>query len=157
VTASDAEPRALLRAYLDAVALSEEIQSRLWKASQLTLGQVRALRRLADGPKALGELASELSLSPTSVTRLVDRLEERGLVERRRDESNRRRVEAVLLPAGRDLIAGLPLLGGTVIWQAAHTLSPAQCNRMTAAFREFVQTVRSAEEAAIEETVGAAR
>jgi DNA-binding MarR family transcriptional regulator len=157
VTATDAEARALLRAYLDAVALSEEVQSRLWKAAQLTLGQVRALRRLVDTPKSLGELGSELSLSPTSMTRLIDRLEERGLVERRRDESNRRRVEAVLLPTGRDLIAGLPLLGDTPIWEAAHTLSSPHRKRMAAAFREFVEAVRRVEESAAEEPVGAAR
>jgi MarR family transcriptional regulator for hemolysin len=157
VTATDADARALLRAYLDAVALSEGVQSRLWKAAQLTLGQVRALRRLNDAPKSLGDLGGELSLSPTSMTRLIDRLEERGLVERRRDESNRRRVEAVLRPEGRDLIAGLPVLGGTAIWEAAHMLSAAESRRIATAFREFVDSVRKVEEIALEAPLGVSR
>jgi len=144
--ATEEDARVLLRAYLDAVALTEGVQSRLWKTAQLTLGQVRALRRLTSGAKSLGELGIDLSLSPTSVTRLIDRLEERGLVERRRDPTNRRRVDAVLLPAGRELIAGLPILGGTSIWEAAHRLPPEKRAVITSAFREFVALVHELEE-----------
>jgi DNA-binding MarR family transcriptional regulator len=145
VTASDPEVRALLRAYLDALSLSENIQTRLWKRAQLTLAQVRVLHRLAPGPRTLGELGADLGLSPTSITRLMDRLEERGLVERRREGDDRRRVTAVLLPAGRDLVAALPLLRDTPIWEAAQRLSPQQRRRIGAAMREFVRAVLAVE------------
>lgn len=146
MTASDPAVRPLLQAYLDAVGLSEGVQSRIWKTAELTLGQLRVLRRLAQAPKSLGEVGAELSLSPTSVTRLIDRLEERGLVERRRDQGDRRRVEAALLPKGQELIAGLPVLGGTPIWEAAHRLTPRQRESIAAALRDFVQAVREVEE-----------
>ena len=55
--------------------LSEEIQTRVWRAAELTLSQVRALRRLADEPKPLGQLGLELGLAPPSITRLADRLD----------------------------------------------------------------------------------
>jgi DNA-binding MarR family transcriptional regulator len=142
VVATSVEVRALLRAYLDAVALSESIQARIWKAAQLTLAQIRVLRRLVPRPMALGELGSDLGLSATSMTRLIDRLEERGLVERLREDDDRRRVTAALTAAGRDLIATLPLLGGTPIWEAAERLSPEQRERIGEAMREFVSAVR---------------
>ena len=145
VMSTDPEVVALLRAYLDAVGLSEGVQSRIWKAAMLTLAQIRVLRRLARGPRALGELAVELGISPTSMTRLIDRLEERGLVERRRDDPDRRRVVAALRPAGRDLVAAVPLLDGTPIWAAAENLAPDDRRRITAALQDFVGAVREAD------------
>jgi DNA-binding MarR family transcriptional regulator len=145
VGASDPEVRALLSAYLDAVGLSENIQTRLWKSAQVTLAQVRVLRRLAPEPRTLGELGADLGLSPTSITRIVDRLEERGLVERRRGGDDRRRVTAALLPAGRDILPALPLLDGTPIWEAAQRLAPQQRQRIGAAMRAFVSAVRAVE------------
>jgi len=150
VVATSDDVRALLRAYLDAVGLSEGIQARIWKAAQLTLAQVRVLRRLAPEPMALGELGASLGLSATSMTRLVDRLEERGLVGRRRDDDDRRRVTAVLTAAGRDLVGTLPLLGGTPIWEAAERLSPQQRTRIGKAMEEFVRAVREVDQERIE-------
>jgi len=137
--------QALLVAYLDAVGLSEGVQARVWKKAQLTLAQVRVLRRLAKQPQTLGEVGAELGVSPTSMTRLVDRLEERGLVQRRRDGEDRRCVTAALLPAGRALVADLPLLAGTPIWHAAQGLAPRQKKRIAQAFNEFVSAVRAVE------------
>lgn len=144
---SDPSVVALLRAYLDAVTLSEPLQGRIWRASQLTLTQVRALRRLAKAPKSLGELGAELGLTPPSVTRVVDRLEERGLVERSRDAPDRRRVVAAIRPAGLRLVTSVPLLEESAIRSAAERLTPAQRARIAAALEEFAVAVRAAEEA----------
>ena len=45
---------ALLRAYLDAVTLSEALQTQIWHAAELTLVQVRVMRRLAKQEQAAG-------------------------------------------------------------------------------------------------------
>jgi DNA-binding MarR family transcriptional regulator len=137
--------RALLRAYLDAVTLSEPLQGRIWRASQLTLTQVRALRRLAKGPKALGELGTELGLTPPSVTRVVDRLEERGLIERRRDASDRRKVVAAILPAGVRLVTSVPLFEASAIRRAAESLAPADRERIARALEDFTRAARLAQ------------
>jgi DNA-binding MarR family transcriptional regulator len=138
----------LLRAYLDAIALSEDLQTRLWQVAEVTLVQVRALRRLAQEPKSLGQLGLELSLAPPSVTRLVDRLEERGLLERSRDDEDRRKVLATLTPEGRRLVSAVPpLLEGSAIRSAAEQMSPSDQERIAAAFRDFSAAVRRAEEA----------
>ncbi|MDE3112097.1 MAG: MarR family transcriptional regulator [Chloroflexota bacterium] len=143
--AIDPSVGALLRAYLDAVTLSEPLQGRIWRSSQLTLTQVRALRRLAKTAKPLGELGAELGLTPPSVTRVVDRLEERGLIERRRDPVDRRKVVASILPAGLGLVTSVPLLEQSAIRTAAERLEPAARGRIAAALEEFARAVRSEE------------
>ena len=143
---ADPTVRELLRAYLDAVTASEPLQGRIWAASQLTLTQVRALRRLAKESKPLGQLGGELGLAPPSITRLVDRLEERGLIERRRDAADRRKVVGAILPAGRRLISSLPQLERSPIGDAVLQLRPSDRKRIAAAFAEFVRAVRAAEE-----------
>lgn len=47
---------------------------------------------LREGARTAGELADRVSLSPASVSALIDRLEARGYVRRSRDENDRRRV-----------------------------------------------------------------
>jgi DNA-binding MarR family transcriptional regulator len=56
---------------------------------------------LAGGPLTLGELATHLGLSKATATELVTRVEERGLVDRMRDERDRRRVYVWLTEHGR--------------------------------------------------------
>lgn len=51
----------------------------------------------------MGEMATRMLTSPGNVTRLVKRLEGRGLVQRRRAEWSDRVVIASLTPAGEDL------------------------------------------------------
>lgn len=128
----------LLRAYLDAVTLSEALQTRIWQAAELTLTQVRVLRRLAKQPRSLGQLGSDLALAPPSITRLADRLAERGLIECRRDVDDRRRVLATLPAEGRQLLTAIPFLEGTPIRTAVDRMIVTDCKRIAAAaIRQF--------------------
>ena len=52
----------------------------------------------------MSELAAQTTLSPSGLTRSVDRLQEQGLVERRVCPEDRRGAFAVLTPAGRALM-----------------------------------------------------
>jgi DNA-binding MarR family transcriptional regulator len=135
----------LLRAYLDSVTLSDALRTRLWHDAELTLVQVRVLRRLARRTQTLGQLATELSLSPPSMTRLVDRLEERGLIARQRDGDDRRKVLANLTEKGRRLVGAVPFLEGTAIRTAVDRMSVADCERIAAAISEFNAAVRQAD------------
>ena len=71
----------------------------------LSLPQYRVLAFLAEGSAAASALAGKLSVSRPSVTALVDGLVSRGLVERRADPGDRRRVDHVLTAAGRRTLA----------------------------------------------------
>ena len=57
------------------------------------------------------ELAEILDLQPISLTRLLDRLAENGLIERRADPNDRRANRLYLMPAARPLLAQLAGLG----------------------------------------------
>jgi DNA-binding MarR family transcriptional regulator len=74
--------------------------------SDLTARMVGVLHHLsASGPLAVGELATHLGLSKATTTELVTRVEERGLVDRMRDDRDRRRVYVWLTETGRQRAA----------------------------------------------------
>ena len=79
-------------------------------AGEITLQQYNVLRILRGaGPEGLPTLtvAERMIERTPGVTRLLDRLEEAGWVERSRCTEDRRRVLATITPAGRELLARL--------------------------------------------------
>jgi DNA-binding MarR family transcriptional regulator len=75
---------------------------------ELSPPQVHALRLLdPDEPKPMSELAERLHCDNSNVTGIVDRLEDRGLVERRPAEHDRRVKMLAITPAGADIRARL--------------------------------------------------
>ena len=73
-------------------------------AFELTKLQAQALHILAyDGPRSMSELAQTLACDASNVTGLIDRLETRGLVERRSVPSDRRMRMLALTAAGARL------------------------------------------------------
>lgn len=71
----------------------------------LSLPQYRVLALLGEGSTASSVLARRLAVSPPSVTAVVDGLVARGLVERRSDPEDRRRLTLLLTRDGAKLLA----------------------------------------------------
>ena len=69
----------------------------------LSPAQAHLLRELVGGPRPMGELAGRLHCDASNVTGLADRLEDRGLVERRPAPGDRRVKVLVLTDAGERL------------------------------------------------------
>jgi len=87
--------------------MSRKLASSLYPelTGKLPRGQVHALMLLAEaGEPKISELAALLSLDESTVTRLVDKLEAGGLVERRRSTSDRRSTSVVITKAGRKVV-----------------------------------------------------
>ncbi|MFJ3664865.1 MarR family winged helix-turn-helix transcriptional regulator [Streptomyces sp. NPDC090106] len=69
----------------------------------LTGAQARLLSLLSLEPLPMRKLAQKLKCEPSNVTGIVDRLEARGLVERRADPGDRRVKVAAVTEEGRAL------------------------------------------------------
>ncbi len=75
---------------------------------EVTLPQYRALVTLAYGRgRRLADLASSLGVSPSTATRMCDRLVRKGLISRTRDEIDRREVNLEVTPGGHKIVEGV--------------------------------------------------
>jgi DNA-binding MarR family transcriptional regulator len=72
---------------------------------EITPTQYRLLVQLAQGTEASTALARKLTVSPPSVTTVVDGLVQRGAVERTSSAEDRRRVFLTLTDVGRELLS----------------------------------------------------
>jgi DNA-binding MarR family transcriptional regulator len=100
-------------AFLSIVQAAEEMQrglAELLKAHDLSIAQYNVLRILRGaGPEGAtcGTVSENLIRHDPDVTRLVDRLDQRGLVDRARDTKDRRVVRTRITRAGAALLAEL--------------------------------------------------
>lgn len=78
----------------------------LWREFDLMPPQQMVLG-LLDEPRPMGELAQAMHCDNSNITGIVDRLTERGLVERRAAEGDRRIKLVALTQAGEELRAEL--------------------------------------------------
>src|SRR5688572_24725048 len=94
----------LLEAHAAVVAdVARDIEGR----SAYPLGWFEVLLRLARSPEhqlRMADLAAQVALSTSGLTRLIDRVEAAGLVERQSCATDRRGAFAVLTPAGEDVL-----------------------------------------------------
>ena len=76
------------------------------KAEELSTTQYNVLRILRGSPEGLtcGEIASRMITRDPDVTRLLDRMEKRGLISRSRESRDRRVVLARISPEGLRLV-----------------------------------------------------
>jgi DNA-binding MarR family transcriptional regulator len=70
----------------------------------ITVNQYRALTMIEAGAPPLREFAVRLAMHPPNVSTLVDGLVGRGLVSRRRDPNDGRRIALALTARGRTLL-----------------------------------------------------
>ncbi len=112
--------------------------------AEITLTQVQVLRALRDRPQTLGRLGQANGLSATSVTRIVDRLERRGLVSRRRETEDRRQVQVQLEPAGERLLGEIRVMRGSPIHRAVEAMTVEERRRLTTGLRRLVELARAA-------------
>ena len=84
--------------------LSKRVEVALGQV-ELTLPQYRVLGILAEGSAAASGLADRLAVRRPSITALIDGLVARGFVDRRQEDTDRRRVELRLTPEGISTLA----------------------------------------------------
>ncbi|MEO7411397.1 MAG: MarR family transcriptional regulator [Sphingomicrobium sp.] len=105
----------------------------------VTRAQWRALAWLARSPGLRQvELADHLDVEPITLCRIVDRLEEAALVERRRDPDDRRAWRLHLTAKGVPLVEKLRALAGELAKEAFDGVPPESVDIM----REALARVR---------------
>jgi len=71
--------------------------------------QLWALKTISQNESlSLGELGRRMYLHPSTITGLIDRLEKKGLVERDRDQTDRRVIKLRLTSKGKGLVKRAP-------------------------------------------------
>ena len=84
---------------------SRELKSK----SQVTTPQLICLMAIVkNGPMTATTISREVFLSPSTIVGILDRLEQKGLVNRERSERDRRIVTVTATNAGLDLVAQSP-------------------------------------------------
>jgi DNA-binding MarR family transcriptional regulator len=89
------------------------------------------------GDVSMSRLADLLDVSLSNATGLVDRMEERGLIERVRVPDDRRVVLVRVSEAGRNLLTEVEVLGDEMIRRVLGRLDERQLARVAAAMRDM--------------------
>jgi DNA-binding MarR family transcriptional regulator len=124
-------------AFLAIVGTAEDLQrgfSELFKTHDLSPAQYNVLRILRGaGPDGLtcGGVSERLVQHDPDVTRLLDRLEKRALIERHRDQKDRRVVRTAITPGGLELLALLDEPVDALHEQQLGHLSDAKLTELT--------------------------
>jgi DNA-binding MarR family transcriptional regulator len=97
-----------LRRIIRAVDIHSHKLTSLHKITGPQLGCLTAV--MESGPITSARLAQKVYLSPSTIVGIIDRLEEKKLVQRKRDSKDRRLIHICITGAGEQLIAAAPSL-----------------------------------------------
>jgi MarR family transcriptional regulator for hemolysin len=129
------ETQRLLRLYA-------EKQARRFGLTRAQWGVLAKLER-TEGLKQ-AEIADLLEIQPITLTRLIDKLCDLGLIERRSDDSDRRVNRLYLTEAARPLMLKLTGLRNELTQTALAGLSAADTHRLVAQLETVKNNVREA-------------
>jgi len=129
------ETQRMLRLYADKLASRYGITRAQW-AVLAKLDRTEGLKQ--------SELAELMEMQPISLTRLIDRLCDNGLLERRDDPQDRRANRLYLLPAARPLLVKLAELRADITEVALGHLSAAGADDLVTQLETIKNNVRDA-------------
>lgn len=119
-----------------------------WAGVGLTMTQLRVLFLVRENQGAsAGMLAESLKVTPSTLTRIMDRLVRNHLVRRQMDDGDRRLVRHYLTPVGQDMVAELERTGREQFYNVFRRMTPEQLERLVAALRDLAAAADAAESA----------
>jgi len=98
---------------LKASSKAEDLLSKVLKPYEISLQQfnvLKILRGRKEKPANLSTIQKRMVHKNSNTTRLIDKLIEKFLVERKTCEENRRKIELIITPKGRSILSELDLV-----------------------------------------------
>ena len=124
-----------------AIAFSEEVRP---LGATLQMWRVLAALREGDG-RRMGDLSETTSIEVSTLTRLVDNMEKKGLVARRRDAADARVVALHVTPAGRRLTQRITPIAERYESVALAGFTAAEADILKAALRRLYRNMAALE------------
>ena len=124
-----------------AAAFSEEVRP---LGATLQVWRVLAALREGDG-RRMGDLSETTSIEVSTLTRLVDNMEKKGLVARRRDAADARVVALHVTPAGRRLTQRITPIAERYESVALAGFTAAEADILKAALRRLYRNMAALE------------
>lgn len=117
---------------------------KLERNSGLTGPQLLILKAIdqKDAPSA-GSIAREVSLSQATVTSILDRLERKGLLQRRRSQDDKRKVALTLTESGQAILATAPALMQDSFIRAFNDLEEWEQTLMLSSLQRIAQMMNA--------------
>lgn len=112
----------------------------------MTVAQAATLEALAGGGLRLGELGRRLGISPSTLSRNLDRLESRNLVRRGPDPDDRRALRAELTTEGQKAADSVQIQEVEFSKSILRRLPDNAATPTVQALEELLQAIRSATE-----------
>lgn len=116
-----------------------------WSELDLTMPQLRSLALLFTGPQRMSEIAETLGTSLPATTSLIDRLVDKGLVERAGDSADRRVVICRLTPDGQREVERLHGITHARLEELVEVLTDAELGVVVEAFEVMAGAVERLE------------
>src|SRR3954452_10856262 len=129
------ELQRLVRAYAD----KEAARFGMTRAQWAVLAKVERNEGLKQS-----ELAEQMDMQPITLTRLIDKLADAGLIERRGDDTDRRVNRLYLKKAARPLLAKLAVLRAGITETALDGISAADAERLMTQLGTIKDNVKNA-------------
>ncbi|WP_316226073.1 MarR family winged helix-turn-helix transcriptional regulator [Bradyrhizobium sp. SZCCHNS3052] len=129
------ELQRLVRAYAD----KEAARFGMTRAQWAVLAKVERYEGMKQS-----ELAEQMEMQPITLTRLIDKLAEAGLIERRGDDSDRRVNRLYLKKTARPLLAKLAVLRSDLTDTALQGISAGDAERLMTHLEAIKENVRNA-------------
>ncbi len=133
----------------DPAALIESTMFRLltagaeyWARVDLTMPQLKVLLLLGQhGSAPVSWLAARMDVSPPNITGILDRLEQRGWVERTSDSQDRRVVRILLTESGQQLLHELAGAGVSHMRACIGSLGDGTADSLRHGLSAFIETM----------------
>lgn len=115
--------------------IKEELHSLL--KEHVTLNEFMVLKLLSESPMRSSDLSKMLQVSASHITSVTDSLVEKGLIERRRSNKDRRVVDLILTEKGKLLIGRLKEIKSRFLKDQLDVFTEEERETLYKLFRKF--------------------